>query len=274
MTLIERKILGILGNRLGPNKTSITGLFQPMSDAMKLGTKNIISLRNFSYKIFYIVRRLILAVSLSTWAILYLGASSWPTNLSCLILLILISLNSLISIILGWRTFRKYSLIGSLRTVRQLISYEAPIYLCLMCLIYESKSMELSQIRNLAPSRLVIISHLLILYVWASSMLAEVNRTPFDFTEGERELVRGFNTEFGSACFTLIFLSEYSSMLIFSALSCLIFRRGELLIFLLIFTLILWVRGVLPRYRFDKLMSTAWKGLIPGTTIIFLYEIS
>lgn len=186
-----------------------------------------------------------------------------------LTLFLILGYNSLNSILCGWRAYSKFSLIGRIRTVSQLISYEAVLYLCLFFVILFLGSFDFKEFLFFPPSLFFIISFPCF-YIWLPTLLAELNRTPYDFSEGESELVRGFNTEFGSVCFTLIFLGEYGIIVFFCALSSSIFFSSLRFLFCLIFFFsLVWIRSVLPRFRFDKLMLLAWKFLIPFLTFFY-----
>lgn len=270
ITLLERKFLRLVGIRLGPNKVTFIGFLQPLGDAVKLANKQRNFLSNYSFFFYYLSACWIIFGSLVLWRRYPWGFSCFSFKFSILTLFVILSINSFFSVLAGWRTFSKYSLIGRVRTVAQLISYESSLYLCLFSLIFlffcfrfYSFSFELFYIAAffLPP----------FFYIWVPSFLAELNRTPYDFSEGERELVRGYNTEFGSSGFTLLFLAEYSNIVFFCALTSLLFFGGVFVfLFLGCIIFVIWIRSVLPRYRFDKLISLAWTFFIPFLTCIFL----
>lgn len=186
-----------------------------------------------------------------------------------IVFFLFLGFNSLNSMISGWSTFTKYSIIGSLRTVSQLISYEAVLYLCLFFFVLLINCFDLFRLYSYY-SQMIIFFLIPCFYIWVPTILAELNRTPFDFSEGERELVRGFNIEYGSLGFTLIFLREYSNILFFRILSGFIFFSELFFSFFFLLLFIIWIRSVLPRFRFDKLIYLAWKSFIPFLTIYFL----
>lgn len=254
ITLLERKLLRFVGLRVGPNKVSIVGFLQPLGDAAKLANKEFNFLSNFNFLFYYISRILILMRSLILWSSFFFDPSLISFKFSILIVLIILSINSLNSILAGWRTFSKYSLIGRIRTVSQLISYESALYFCLFSLIFLYFSFRIHRL-VFFPMIFRFTILLPFFYVWIPSFLAELNRTPYDFSEGERELVRGFNTEFGSVGFTFLFLSEYSNIIFFSFLTSILFFYSTEFIFSVVsFFFVIWIRSVLPRFRFDKLM--------------------
>lgn len=270
ITLLERKILGMVGFRLGPNKTSFSGILQPISDALKLSNKQVNLLSNFSFFFYYLSAFLIFSSTIIIWQCVSSEPSSVSLKYRVLIFMLVLGLNSLNSILAGWSVFSKFSLMGRLRTIAQLISYEPLIYLCLFFFLVLSYSFSFSCL-NFVNAFFFVIIVPICFYIWIPSFLAELNRTPYDFSEGESELVRGFNTEFGSSSFTFIFLTEYSNIIFFSFLSSFLFFIGFVYFyFFLIFVYIIWIRSVLPRFRFDKLMTLSWKFYIPFLTLFFL----
>ena len=222
MTLLERKILRLVGVRLGPNKVSFFGFLQPLGDAAKLINKQNNILANFNFFFYYLSCLLTLGGSLLIWSSFSFSSPLVSFKFSFILLFVVLSVNALLSILAGWRRFSKFSLIGRVRTVSQLVSYESSLYFCLFSVILLIFSFNMSRLSFLFVP-LCFIFMIPFFFVWVPSFLAELNRTPYDFSEGERELVRGFNTEFGSAGFTFLFLSEYSRIIFFCALSSVIF---------------------------------------------------
>lgn len=270
VTLLERKLLSLVGLRLGPNKVSLIGFLQPLGDAVKLANKQSNSLSNFN-SFFYYLRRLFLFLgSLTLWVSFRLDSPLVTFKFFFLLVFSVLSVNSICSILAGWRTFSKFSLIGRVRTVSQLISYESALYFCIfsVCACVRGLSYQFFGEESFRNGFIFLLPFF---FVWVPCFLAELNRTPYDFSEGERELVRGFNTEFGSSGFTVLFLSEYSNIIFFSSLTAfLFFSRSEVFSFFLLLYYVIWIRSVLPRYRFDKLMLLAWKFFIPFLTFIFI----
>lgn len=222
ITLLERKLLSLIGLRVGPNKVSVGGILQPIGDALKLSNKSYNLIRNFSLSFYYFSSFSILFRSIFLLSLLFFFPPLISFKYSILFFFLILGFNSLNSIITGWRTFTKYSLVGSLRTVSQLISYEAVLYLVVFSFVYTYFSFDFSSILFFSLS-IPFIFLLPCFYIWVPTFLAELNRTPYDFSEGERELVRGFNTEYGSVGFTLIFLSEYRNIFFFCILSGFLF---------------------------------------------------
>lgn len=268
LTLLERKFLSLTGTRVGPNKVSLLGILQPLGDAVKLSNKSCNFLSNFRVFSYYSRRRIMIFSSILLFRNIIFEPSFLSFKYSLLIILIFMGLNSFNSMLSGWRTFSKFSLLGSLRTTRQLLSYEASLYLCLFFLVVFYYSFDLQELSFLHLYFLFLLCPS-IGYLWVPTFLAELNRTPYDFSEGERELVRGFNTEFGSSRFTLIFLAEYGNIVFFRAIRGFLFFSRSLGFFIVII-FIIWIRSVLPRFRFDKLMHLSWKFLIPFLTCVFL----
>lgn len=268
-TLLERKFLSLVGVRVGPNKVSFLGVLQPIGDALKLANKRINMLRRFSFFFYYLRSSIIIFRSLILFRTLFIEPCFVSFKFSILVFFIVLGLNSFNSILRGWRTFRKFSLLGSLRTVSQLISYEASLYLCIFLIVMSYSCFDLTEIFSFHFPFLFFLVPILG-FIWIPVFLAELNRSPYDFSEGERELVRGFNTEFGSSSFTLIFLAEYGNILFFCFFTGVIFFSSPLGI-LFFFLFVIWIRSVLPRFRFDKLMRLAWKSYIPFLTCLFIF---
>lgn len=269
LTLLERKILGIVGIRLGPFKVSYLGIFQPVTDAIKLANKSVNILVNFSFFFYYLCSVFIILMTFFLFFCLCTVPSPISFKYSILFFFLVLGFNSLNSIILGWRSFSKFSLIGSIRTVSQLISYEGVLYFCLFFFIILICRFDLS---NFNFEGIYFLGFLILpcFYIWFPTFLAELNRTPYDFSEGESELVRGYNTEFGSSCFTLIFLGEYGNIVFFCLFSSFIFFCSSFIYFFIFLFIVIWFRSVLPRFRFDKLIILAWKFFIPFLTFFYL----
>lgn len=277
LTLLERKVLGYIQIRKGPNKVGFIGILQPFSDAIKLFTKEQ-TYPNFSnYLRYYFSPILSFILSLIIWLLIPYYFNIISFNLGILFFLCCTRLGVYTVMVAGWSSNSNYALLGGLRAVAQTISYEVRLALILI-------------------SRIVIIIdfNLIIFFVyqnyvwfiilifplrlcWIRSRLAETNRTPFDFAEGERELVSGFNIEYRRGGFALIFLAEYSRILFIRLLFILIYIGGfrlRIIFYLkLVFIsfLFIWVRGTLPRYRYDKLIYLAWKRYLPISLNFLLF---
>lgn len=269
VTLLERKILGYIQIRKGPNKVGYIGVLQPFSDAVKLFTKEqtipIIS----NFLVYYICPVFSLFVSLLVWVVLPYETGLVRFNLSILFFLCCLSIGVYSTIIAGWSSNCKYSLLGRLRAVAQTISYEVRLALILLSFVILVGGFNLTLFNTYQSYSWFIIIGLPLGIIWFSSCLAETNRTPFDFAEGESELVSGFNTEYGAGGFALIFMAEYARILFIRVLFVILFLGGSpssILFYLksvMIAFIFVWVRGTLPRFRYDKLIYLAWKRYLP-----------
>nr|ADO60536.1 NADH dehydrogenase subunit 1 [Drilus flavescens] len=269
LTLLERKVLGYVQIRKGPNKVGFLGILQPFGDAIKLFTKEQSFPVMSNYLIYYFSPVLNLFLSLFLWVCVPYFSFLLSFNLGVLFFLCVSSLSVYTIMIAGWASNSNYSLLGGLRSVAQTISYEVSLALVLLSFLALISSFNFFDLMIYQHYVWFFILGFPLSLVWFVSGLAETNRTPFDFAEGESELVSGFNIEYSSGGFALIFLAEYSSILFMSFLFSLIFLGGDFFNILFFFKLIfisflfVWVRGTLPRYRYDKLMYLAWKGFLP-----------
>nr|YP_010713143.1 NADH dehydrogenase subunit 1 [Cadrema minor]WDA94022.1 NADH dehydrogenase subunit 1 [Cadrema minor] len=269
LTLLERKVLGYIQIRKGPNKVGIMGIPQPFSDAIKLFTKEQTYPLMSNYISYYFSPIFSLFLSLLCWLCIPFLIKLFSFNLGILFFLCITSLSVYTIMVAGWSSNSNYALLGSLRSVAQTISYEVSLALILLSFIFLIGDYNFLNFYFYQKYLWFMILLFPMMLVWLSISLAEMNRTPFDFAEGESELVSGFNIEYSSGGFALIFLAEYSSILFMSMLFSLIFLGGDLFSFMfyiklsLIAFLIIWVRGSLPRFRYDKLMYLAWKSFLP-----------
>ena len=276
LTLLERKLLGLIQIRKGPNKIGIFGILQPFCDAIKLFTKEQI-LPFFSNSIIYYFAPIFsLFLSLLIWFCLPFLVKLYSFSLGVLFFFCCISIGVYIVILAGWSSNSLYSLLGSLRAIAQTISYEVALVIILISVLFLINRFNLIYFEIFQNNIWFIILFFPIRLIWIISSLAETNRTPFDFAEGESELVSGFNVEYGAGGFALIFLAEYASILFIRALFSLLFLGSNLISFIfflkltLISFLFIWVRGAYPRYRYDKLINIAWKRYLP-IVLNFLY---
>nr|YP_010958775.1 NADH dehydrogenase subunit 1 [Eumorphobotys obscuralis]WNB40523.1 NADH dehydrogenase subunit 1 [Eumorphobotys obscuralis] len=269
LVLLERKVLGYIQIRKGPNKVGMMGILQPFSDAIKLFTKEQTYPMFSNYLSYYFSPVVSFILSLIIWLLIPYYFNLISFNLGILFFLSCMSLGVYTVMVAGWSSNSNYSLLGGLRAVAQTISYEVSLALILMSSII--MVMDFNMIIFEFYQEMVWFFFLMIplSLCWFSSSLAETNRTPFDFAEGESELVSGFNIEYSSGGFALIFLAEYSSILFMSLLIVLLYLGGySLSVFFylklsFVSFMFIWIRGTLPRYRYDKLMYLAWKIYLP-----------
>nr|YP_010932196.1 NADH dehydrogenase subunit 1 [Euhampsonia splendida]WKR35969.1 NADH dehydrogenase subunit 1 [Euhampsonia splendida] len=277
LTLLERKVLGYIQIRKGPNKVGILGILQPFSDAIKLFTKEQ-TYPNFSnYMVYYFSPIVSFFLSLMIWLLIPYYFNMLSFNLGILFFLGCTSMGVYTVMIAGWSSNSNYALLGGLRAVAQTISYEVSLALILMSNVILIMDFNLMMFFFYQVNIWFLFLMFPLGMCWLSSSLAETNRTPFDFAEGESELVSGFNVEYSSGGFALIFLAEYSSILFMSLLFVLLYLGGYNLTFFFYLKLtflsflFLWVRGTLPRYRYDKLMYLAWKSYLPISLNFLLF---
>nr|QGW14884.1 NADH dehydrogenase subunit 1 [Plodia interpunctella] len=269
LTLLERKLLGYIQIRKGPNKVGYMGIFQPFSDAIKLFTKEQTYPNYSNYISYYFSPVISFMLSLIIWLLFPYYFNFISFNLGVLFFLCCTSMGVYTVMIAGWSSNSNYSMLGGLRAVAQTISYEVSLFLILMSSLFMIMSFNMILLSEYQENVWFFFFLFPLALSLFSSMLAETNRTPFDFAEGESELVSGFNIEYSSGGFALIFLAEYSSILFMSLAFILMFMGGYSMDFIfylklsMISFLFIWVRGTLPRYRYDKLMYLAWKSYLP-----------
>nr|QHR79486.1 NADH dehydrogenase subunit 1 [Gonimbrasia belina] len=269
LTLLERKVLGYIQIRKGPNKMGLMGLLQPFSDAIKLISKEQTYLNYSNYFCYYFSPIISFNMSLFIWMLIPYYFNMISFNLGVLFFFCVISLGVYTVMIAGWSSNSNYALLGGLRAVAQTISYEVSLILIFMSSLMLIMDFNFMMFFFYQKEIWLILFMIPLSLCWISSMMAETNRTPFDFAEGESELVSGFNVEYSSGGFVLIFLAEYSMILFMSLMFVIVYLGGYSMSFMfylklsLISFLFIWVRGSLPRYRYDKLMYLAWMGYLP-----------
>lgn len=284
-TISERKIMGAIQWRKGPNVIGYIGLLQPLADGLKLFVKETTFPTNANTKIFLLAPFLSFILSLLGWAIIPFseGIVLCDINLGVLYLFALSSFNVYSILFAGWSSNSKYAFLGALRSAAQMISYEISIGFAVLNVTICAGSFNLSNIVLAQKKVWFIIPLLPIFVIFYISMLAETNRHPFDLPEAEAELVSGYNVEYSAMTFALFFLGEYANMLLMSTFSALLFLGGWLPIMdITLFNLIpstIWLclkicigvvffvltRATLPRYRYDQLMYLGWKCFLPLT---------
>nr|URX53654.1 NADH dehydrogenase subunit 1 [Kalotermitidae sp. 4 AB-2022a] len=269
LVLLERSVLGYIHIRSGPNSVGFIGLFQPFSDAIKLFSSEQYFPLTSNYLSYYFSPVFSLFLSLLIWVLTPYCSGFVAFDLGLLFFLCCTSLGVYTVMVAGWSSNSNYSLLGGLRSVAQTISYEVSLALIMLSFVFLVCSYNLVDFMYFQFYLWFIFFTFPLAFLWFISCLAETNRTPFDFAEGESELVSGFNIEYGAGGFALIFLAEYASILFMSLLFCIIFLGSDLdsLFFYFSLTFIsylfIWVRGTLPRFRYDSLMYLAWKSFLP-----------
>jgi NADH-quinone oxidoreductase subunit H len=289
-TLLERKLMGSIQRRQGPNVVGFKGLLQPLADGLKLLIKEFFWPKRSYFGIYFFAAGLGLVISLYLWFFLPLNA--YPTiNLPILLLFILaIQIVETYSLILaGWASNSKYALLGALRTTAQMISYELALSFILLTVVSIAGSLDLVEIVLFQSNSVWFVFPLFPLFgLFLCASLAETNRTPFDLPEAEAELVAGYNVEYSGMLFALFFLAEYANMAFLSTLISLFFLGGWHLPGILVVSpyvqsfilglkttsilfFFVWIRATLPRYRYDQLMDLGWKVFLPFTFSFFLF---
>lgn len=283
-TLLERKGLGYFQLRKGPNKVGLIGLPQPLADAIKLFRKELIKPTLVNVFPFLICPFIRLFLGLVLW-ILY--NNYFVCNIGGLSILLFLCVSSLgvYSVMgAGWFSNSKYALLGSVRAVAQRISYEVRISLILLRCLLLAGRMRLSLIIKYQVWVWVVFVNFFIIIMWFVSCVAETHRAPFDFAEGESELVSGFNVEYGGVGFAVLFIAEYRNILFISVLVVSLFFGGVIFISIygiglclfvrLVAWLFIWVRARYPRYRYDLLMYLIWKRYLPRVLNILVFLVS
>lgn len=280
LTLMERKFLSYIQIRKGPNKVGFIGLIQPFRDAIKLLSKEIIFINkvNLLIYIYSPILRFILIIII--WIIYPFWVNNLRIKIGLIYLICCLRLGVYGLILSGWASNSSYSLLGSIRSLAQSISYEVRLSIIIIIPILLLDNFNLNNLFYIQKNRIWLI-----IYIWPLSLIfffsiiAELNRTPFDFSEGESELVSGFNVEYRRVGFILIFLSEYARILFLRFLFRLFYLGGDYfnlnfyLKILLIVFIVIWIRGSLPRFRYDLLIYICWLIILPFTLNYIFYII-
>ncbi len=299
LTLAERKVIGYIQVRIGPNRVGPRGLLQPIADGLKLVMKEIIIPTRSNRFLFLLAPLLALAPSLAAWAVIPFddGMILADIDAGLLYILALSSMGVYGIIIAGWASNSKYAFLGALRSAAQMVAYEIAMGFALVCVLMAAGSLNLGDVVRSQEGSLIhwfwlpLLPMFLVFFI---SGLAETNRAPFDVAEGESEIVAGFHVEYSGMTFALFFLAEYANMILVSALTVLMFMGGwlspfqgtfledyftwvpgifwllaKMAVFLFLF---LWFRATFPRYRYDQIMRLGWKVFIPLTIFWILVE--
>ena len=292
-TIAERKIMGGIQRRKGPNVIGFLGLLQPLADGLKLFAKETILPSNSSVFLFLIAPLLTFILSLIGWAVIPFSYKIVIADLNIGILyLFAVSSLSVYGIVMaGWSSNSKYPFLGALRSAAQMISYEVSIGFIIINICICTGSFNLSTIVLAQKSLYFLIPLFPMFVIFSISMLAETNRHPFDLPEAEAELVSGYNVEYSAMTFALFFLGEYANMLLMSSFIAILFMGGwlppiDIVIFKIIpgsvwfsFKIIIGVvffiltRAALPRYRYDQLMFIGWKALLPLSLSYLIFTV-
>lgn len=288
-TLVERKVMGSMQRRKGPNVIGLFGFLQPFADAFKLILKENIIPQQADIYIFLLAPIFTFFCSLKIWLIIpftEIDINSFSMH-GILYVLIILSISAYGVIFAGWASNSKYAFLGGLRSTAQMISYEICLSFIFLTIVLLTQSLDFLDIVNLQSNCWFILPLLPLWLIFLICGLAETNRAPFDLPEAEAELVAGYNVEYSAIPFALFFLGEYSNIIAFGAISTLCFWGGwlPLLSFLdfipssfwfsfkitLHVFLFVWIRATFPRYRYDQLMKLGWKVLLPSSIFLLIF---
>ncbi len=287
LTLMERKVIGAMQLRKGPNVVGPFGLLQPLADGLKLMLKEVIIPSNANKVLFLMAPIITFTLALIGWAVIPFSETFAIAhiNVGITYLLAASSLGVYGIIISGWASNSKYAFLGAIRSSAQMISYEVSIGLIIISVVLLAGSLDLKEVVLAQSDHWFVLPMFPMFILFLVSGLAETNRLPFDLPEAESELVAGYNVEYSSMPFSLFFLGEYANMILISAFAALLFLGGWLppfdndffnaipgaiwliLKIVLILFWFIWVRATLPRYRYDQLMRLGWKIFLPFSLI-------
>lgn len=290
LTYFERKVIGFMQSRIGPNRVGYFGLLQPIADALKLMFKEIITPTKSSRLLFFIAPILTIAPAFASWAVIPFNAELVLADINAGLLYVLAMTSVAVYgvIIAGWASNSKYAFLGSLRSAAQIVSYEIAMGFTLVGVLMCANSLNLGNIvtgQQGGMGQWYVWPLFPLFIIYFISAVAETNRAPFDVAEGESEIVAGFHVEYSGMAFAVFFLAEYANMILVSMLAALMFLGGWLspvtflpdsilwlfakVAFLLFF--FLWFRATFPRYRYDQIMRLGWKVFIPLTLVWILF---
>jgi NADH-quinone oxidoreductase subunit H len=287
LTLAERRVIGAMQLRKGPNQVGPFGLFQPFADAVKLLTKETVVPTGSSPVVFFLAPMITFSLAMIAWAVIPVSPG-WVIaniNVGILYLFAVSSLGVYGIVMAGWSSNSRYAFLGAMRSAAQMVSYEVSIGFVMISVLLTAGSLNLTQVVEAQRHLWYFIPHFPMFIIFFVSILAETNRHPFDLPEAESELVAGFMTEYSSMAFALFFLGEYANMIMMSGICSILFLGGwmapfniqifghdlpllwfALKVIFLLFVFI-WVRATFPRYRYDQLMRLGWKVFLPFSLV-------
>nr|YP_003540747.1 NADH dehydrogenase subunit 1 [Pseudoleptodeira latifasciata]ACD77316.1 NADH dehydrogenase subunit 1 [Pseudoleptodeira latifasciata] len=285
LTLLERKLMGYMQHRKGPSIVGPMGLLQPIADGLKLITKETTKPTMSSPILFTLSPIMALSLALISWAPMPMPTPLINMNLGLLFIMAMSGMFTYSILWSGWSSNSKYPLMGAMRAVAQIISYEVTLGLIIISMATISGGYSLTTFSETQENMWLLLPSWPMAMMWFTSTLAETNRSPFDLTEGESELVSGFNVEFSAGPFALLFLAEYTNIIMMNTLSTMMFispsmtnpqlyTMNLMTKTLLLTTTFLWIRASYPRFRYDQLMHLLWKQYLPLTLTMCLLHSS
>nr|AAS77799.1 NADH dehydrogenase subunit 1 [Aleyrodes proletella] len=278
-TLMERKLISYMQNRKGPNKVALMGMLQPISDAIKLMGKELNLNLKSNFTMYMMSPLMNILCSMTMWLSFPFMFNFSFMKMSLLFMISCSSFNTITIMAMSWSSNSNYAFIGMMRTVAQLISYEINFMMIIIIMINLNEEINMNMMMKMQKYLPTLMLVPIMFMMWMLTILAETNWTPFDFSEGESELISGFNIEFSSNMFMMLFLAEYASILIMSFLTNSMFMNMSqhkisfLTMYLMMTMIFIWTRSTYPRFRYDKLMKLNWTQMLPSTSFILFMMI-
>ena len=288
LTWMERKVIGRIQNRIGPNRVGPWGIFQAIADAVKMLIKEDIIPDNADKPVFNLAPVLIAAAAMMLWAVIPFGRQmiGQDLNIGALYVIAVGSISTVSVIMAGWSSNNKYALIGAFRVVAQLLSYEIPMVLSIATVVLLVGTMRMGQIVESQPVPFILVLPLAF-FIYLLSAIAETGRSPFDLLEAESEIVAGYFIEYSGLKFGWFYIAEYGNLFAVSAITTTLFLGGWrgpgvsavpalgpfyfMAKVLLIVFVLMWIRGTWPRFRIDQMLGFAWKVLVPASLANLLW---